>query len=448
MTMPTPTAPQLRRCLGPMAITSQAVATVGLTLTAVINIPAVVSSAGRATWIAYAIALVAIVLVSETLVLFRHEPAQANGIAGYVEAGLGARAGALASWSLLLGYGASFLACLAFLGFYLDRVLTDLGLPVIPVVSFVAGGAVCLWLACRDVRLSTNTMLLTEALSVLIVLGLCVVIVRHGGEHAVVQAMDPVGDSALQVRNGLMIAVLSFIGFESAANLGREALRPERAVPRALRTAVLLAGVLFLVWAVLLSEGLSWLPPSERTGLDPISLLAAQLGHPRDGSWIKVGAFLCLFGSTLGSLTALGRVGLHLAGQALLPPLFGRIHPRFQTPTGALLGLGLPAIGIGAVLLQRGLGANALYELLGGFAVLGFLLVYGLVAAGSLRQPISGCTTLRRRLVGGSCLAAMLTIGIAYLASIVGHQNGLLLSFVVLLATGAAVTNRGRSQPS
>ena len=71
----------LRRSLGPVAIGAQAVGTVGLTLTAVINIPAAAAVAGRATWIAYAIALVAIVLVSETLVLFRHHPAGAAGIA-------------------------------------------------------------------------------------------------------------------------------------------------------------------------------------------------------------------------------------------------------------------------------------------------------------------------------------------------------------------------------
>ncbi|MFM8967075.1 MAG: hypothetical protein ACKOGI_03790 [Vulcanococcus sp.] len=115
-------ANQLHRSLGPVAIGAQAVGTVGLTLTAVINIPAAAAVAGRATWIAYAIALVAIALVSETLVLFRHQPAGAAGIAGYVEQGLGGAMGRLACWALLLGYGATLLACLAFLGFYLEAM--------------------------------------------------------------------------------------------------------------------------------------------------------------------------------------------------------------------------------------------------------------------------------------------------------------------------------------
>ena len=441
----TQTESKLRRCLGPAAITAQAVGTVGLTLTAVINIPQVVSTAGRASWIAYAMALAAIVLVCETLVLFRHQPAQANGIAGYVDLGLGPRAGALASWALMLGYGASFLACLAFFGFYLDRVLIDLGLPVVPLLSYLIGGGLSLLLTCRDVRLSTKTMLLTETISVLIVLALCWAILTRGGEAAVASTLNPSGDSVLQIRSGLMIAVLSFMGFESAANLGTEALRPERAVPRALRTAVLLAGVLFLIWSVLLSEGLNWLPPSARTGLDPISLLAVHLGHPGDGTWIKFGAFLCLLGSTLGCLTALGRVGLHLARLEVLPHRLQRIHPRFQTPDGALLGLGLPAIGIGAGLLLRGLSTTDLYNLLGGFAVLGFLLVYALVASASLRKPLAGSTVLRRRLVGGSCLIGVLAVTIGYLSSVIGQQNELLIGFAALMGLGAAVVAR---QPS
>lgn len=90
-------------------------------------------------------------------------------------------------------------------------------------------------------------MLATEAISVLIVLALCVLVLGHGGSRADLAALDPVGDSAAQIRSGLMVAVLSFIGFESAATLGGETRDPSRVVPRAMRIGVALAGALFLV---------------------------------------------------------------------------------------------------------------------------------------------------------------------------------------------------------
>ena len=426
----------LRRCLGPLEVTAQAIATIGLTLTAVINIPEAMRSAGRGTWISYAIALVAVLLVCETLVLFRRLPPGPRGIAAYVEAGLGARASLLASWTLLLGYGAAFLACLAFLGFYLDRLLVHLGLPGLGVGGFLLGGLACLLLARRDVRLSTGTMLLTESLSVLIVLVLTLLVLRQGGPAQDLRAIDPIGDTRGQVSSGLMVAVLSFIGFESAANLGAEALHPQRVVPRAMRLAVIAAGLLFVLWAVALPEGLGWLPASQRYGLDAVSELADRLGQHGAGLWIRFGTFLCLFGSSLGALNAMGRLAFSLAGARLLPRSLALVDSRAGAPARALSAVALPVIAGGALPVARGLSASQLFDRFGGFAVLAFLLVYGLVALSSLRTPLPGPSARRRWLVGGSCLLAVSAIAIAYLAGVIAQQGPMLLTFAALLLLG------------
>jgi uncharacterized membrane protein SirB2 len=62
-------------------VTAHAVGTVGLTLTALFNIPEVMRTAGDATWIGYGLALVVVLLVVATLVLFRRLPgSQLNGM--------------------------------------------------------------------------------------------------------------------------------------------------------------------------------------------------------------------------------------------------------------------------------------------------------------------------------------------------------------------------------
>lgn len=206
--------PALSRCLGPVAVTAQAVGTVGLTLTAVINIPQVASEAGHSTPLCYALAFGVILLVSETFVLFQQRSAGAEGIAGYIRQGLGDRSGRLGAWLLLIGYGATLAACLAFLGSYLHQLLLHLGIGVAPSLCVLLGGLACLELARRDVRLSTTAMLFTESISVSIVLGLCLLVLIHGGRDADLRAVDPAGDNLVQLRAGLMAAVLSFIGFE------------------------------------------------------------------------------------------------------------------------------------------------------------------------------------------------------------------------------------------
>ncbi|MEY3751278.1 MAG: hypothetical protein RLZZ186_1697 [Cyanobacteriota bacterium] len=437
MTQRAPDPPGLRRCLGPLEVTAQAVGTVGLTLTAVFNIPEAMRTAGAATWISYGLALLVVLLVAETLVLFRRLPGSPGGIAAYVGAGLGARLGATASWTLLLGYGATLVACLLFFGFFLELLLRHLGWQVPQLLAYLLGGLGCLELTRRDVQLSTRTMLLTETISALIILALTLVILRHGWGAPDLRAINPLNDTTAQVRSGLMVAVLSFIGFESAANLGREAMDAERAVPRSIRTAVLLAGVLFMVWGAFLPEGLAWLPPAARQSLDPLSALAEAMGIPGAGLWIKVGAVLCLFGTCLGALTALARLGYGLAEQGLLPPPLARVHPRYGTPARALMAAGLPLLLVGALVVQRQLNISQIFGVFGGFAVLAFLLVYGLVALSSLRVHLPGNSRRRRLIVGGACLAAVGSMAVAYVSGVLGQQNGMLLTFAALLLLGA-----------
>lgn len=431
-----PPGAALPRHLGSLAVFAQAVASIGLTLTAVLNIPQASRSAGRATWICYLVALATILLVSETLVLFRRLPAGPQGIAGYVGGGLGPRAAAGASWTLLLGYATAFLACLAFFGDSLDRLLPHLGLPMLGVGGFLLGGLLCWQMVRRDVRLSAHTMLLTEATSVTILLALTVLVCRQGGPPLLLRELDPVGDGFAQVRSGLMVAVLSFIGFESAATLGGEALRPAVVVPRAMRASVLLAGVLFLIWAVVLPAGLAWLPPAERSGLDPLRDLADQLGQPGAGLWIEAGAFLCLFGTCLGSLTALGRISFALAAAGVLPARLARVHPRFGTPAAALAAVGIPLILGGALPVARGVAVDRQFDLFGSSSVLAFLLVYGLVALAGLRGPLPGTASRRRLLVAGACLLAVGALAVAYLSGVWQQDAALVLSFGALLVAG------------
>lgn len=92
--------------------------------------------------------------------------------------------------------------------------------------------------------------------------------------------------------------------------------------------------------------------------------------------------------------------------------------------------------------MLKALSAQALFDLLGGFSVLGFLLVYGLVAIACLRTPLAGSSPRRRMLVGGTCLVAVLAVALGYLWGVVGHQNGLLLGFVGLMGVGGALVGR------
>ncbi|MEI6830776.1 MAG: APC family permease [Synechococcaceae cyanobacterium ELA445] len=427
----------LQRSLGTLPMLAQALAGIGLTLTAVINIPLIAATAGSGTWICYGVAGLAILLVSETLLVFRHHPAGAEGIAGLVGQGLGDRWGARAAWLLLLAYGSAAVCCLAVFGHYLDGLLRRLDLSLLPVLGFVAGALICLELARRGARLSGVLMLVTEAISTLIVLGLCaVVVIKGAGGHAV--AIAPLTTPLPErVGSGLVIALLSFAGFESAATLGAEALDPDRSLPRALRGSVLIAVVLFLIWGSLLTQGLQQLPVALRQGTEALPALADHLGRPGAGVLIEIGAFLCTFGSSLALLSGLGRVGFALARQGVVPKGWAVVHHRFGTPGRAITVGALVAIGVGLMLARGGLTPYAIYDVCGGFSALAFLLAYLLVAIAGWRHGGDGRPTARVRILCGASAGVLIGILVSFLGGAMGSQGPMLTCFLGALAVGA-----------
>jgi amino acid transporter len=318
--------------------------------------------------------------------------------------------------------------------------LQALGLTLPVLLLFALGGAVAWQLARRDVPVSATTMLASEAVSVLLLMALCIlVLLAAGGRATSMAAPGPLGSD---VGAGLMAAVLSFIGFKSAANLGEEVTSPQQAIPLALRSSVLLAGGVFLFWAVVLTEGLSWLPVSVRQGTDPLLALSAVLHWPLAGRLVELGADLSLFGTSLGSLTAMGRLGYVLAQVRVLPSALAIVDGRFATPARALTASALPALVLGALLLEAGHSPQSLYDGFGGGAVLVFLLVYGLVAMAALVKPLPGTMGARRRWTAGACMVVCTVVLLSYGRTLLQGQPMPLVGGLSILAIGVLLVQR------
>ena len=62
-------------------------------------------------------------------------------------------------------------------------------------------------------------------------------------------------------------------------------------------------------------------------------------------------------------------------GERLLARQLAWVHPRYGTPSRALLAVGLPLLAGWAAVVQRDLSISQIFALFGGFSVLSFLLV-------------------------------------------------------------------------
>ena len=378
------TVPGLRlRCLSFVETLAQSVANISPTLTPVVIVPLVFASAGNGTWVAYLIATVGMVFVGANINEFARRAATPGSLYTFVTRGLGNEAGFVAGWALVSAYLLSGMAVLAGTVNYANLLLDAARLHVPPVVLYGLGAAGVWVIAYRDVRLSTRVMLVLEFASMLLILALGALIMlrRHTGIDAAQFDFGHMGLTGL--RSGLILAVYSFVGYESATTLGDEAHDPHVNIPRSVLWSALVSGAFFMVTAYVAVMGFEGLSGSLGDSTAPFDDLARAYGVPWFGLLISAGAVISLFACTLASVNAAARIIYGMSRQGIFHAQVGRAHRTNQTPHLAVSLCSLAVFVLPAWLLGQGLGVLDIFNDLSTTATFGFLVSYLLVSLGA-----------------------------------------------------------------
>jgi amino acid transporter len=238
---------------------------------------------------------------------------------------------------------------------------------------------ISIWIACRDVKISARLMLWIEATSVTVIVIVVVLLLVRQGRHFDAAQLHLHGMTGSGLRLGLVLALFSFVGFESATTLGSEAHNPLRTIPRAVIQSAALAGAFFTVCAY--AEVLGFHIAGQDLGASqaPMYVLANIGGVPVLGLLIDVGALVSLFAGTLACITAAARVLLQMSHDGLAHESLRATNARHHTPTRAILITGVAAVAPVAVLAARGDSGLDVYGWMGSLATYGFIVAYALV---------------------------------------------------------------------
>jgi amino acid transporter len=238
---------------------------------------------------------------------------------------------------------------------------------------------VSIWIAYRDVKISARLMLWIEALSVTVILIVVILLLARQGWHWDRDQLHLRGMTGSGLRLGLVLALFSFVGFESATTLGSEARNPLRAIPRAVIQSAILAGAFFTLCAY--AEVLGFHTAGQDLGASqaPMHVLAQVAGSPVLGLLIDIGALISLFAGTLACITAAARVLLLMAHNGLVHGSLRATHALNQTPSRAVVITGIAAVLPVVVLAARGASGLDVYGWLGSLATYGFIVAYALV---------------------------------------------------------------------
>jgi amino acid transporter len=370
-----------REALSPMETLAQSVSTIAPTTTPVATIPLVCALAGNGTWFVYVLATVAVLLVAWCVGRFARYSASPGSLYTYAAMILPPWLGAVTAWSLLLAYVATGSSVIG--GFYhyanlLLRDATGHGTSAVLLAVIVTG--VSIWIAWRDVKISARLMLWIEAASLTVILMVVVLVLVRHGFHLDRTQLQLSGVNGSGLRLGLVLALFSFVGFESATTLGAEARNPLKTIPRAVIQSSLLAGAIFTVCAYAEVLGFRTVGQDLGTSPAPMHVLANVGGVPILGPLIDVGALVSLFAGTLACITAAARVLLLMAHNGLAHASLSATHARNETPGRAIAVTGIAAVLPVIVLAGRKSSGLDVYGWMGSLATYGFIVAYALVS--------------------------------------------------------------------
>jgi len=366
--------------LSPLETLSQSISAIAPTTSPALTVPLVFALAGNGTWLAYLLACGATLLIALCIARFARTSASPGSLYKYATDSLPVIGGRTAGWALLLAYSAAGVSVVGgFINYALVLVPAARAIPA-PILALIPIAA-STWFAYRDVQASARLMLWIEAASVsMIALVLLALIFQNGPKLDVPQAtLNGVTPSG--VRLGIVLAIFSFVGFESATSLGHEAKNPLRTIPRAVILSAVLAGLFFLTCCYTETFGFRQLHQDLGSSQAPFRALATLAHLPVFGPLIDIGAFVSMFACTLACITPAARVLLKMAQDGLVHAHLGRTHAKNETPHIAVLAVGLVIAILSVGLTARGVSGADIYGWMGSLSVYGFITVYGLVAA-------------------------------------------------------------------
>ena len=204
----------------------------------------------------------------------------------------------------------------------------------------------------RESAEANNTMVILKIAAILAFVVAGAQYIHPGNWHP----FAPMGWSG--ILTGGSIIFFTYIGFDSVSTAAEEARNPQRDLPIGIIATLIVCTVLYVAVAIVLTGLVPWqsLLDDAAPVVNSLKKLTVATGSPTL-HWVRLGV---LFGAMMGMISSLlvfqlgqARVWFAMSRDGLLPRLFGRVHPRFRTPSTATWIAGF-VVGVPAGILDIG----------------------------------------------------------------------------------------------
>jgi amino acid transporter len=222
-------------------------------------------------------------------------------------------------------------------------------------------------------------MLVLEAASMAFITVLCLVALQFKGFSVDTTQFAPASLNISTLGLGVVVAVFSLVGFESATAFGAEARNPLKAVPWSVIVSLIIAGVFFVFVTYVEIQATNGTKPTLDQLSAPLNTIAGLVHQPWMAVPISVGAMVSFFALNLSCLNAGSRIIYIMGEQGLFHKMTADAHHANETPHIAVFIMGALSFCLPAIGLAGGMAVGDMFNDAGTLAAFGFIVAYILV---------------------------------------------------------------------
>lgn len=198
------------------------------------------------------------------------------------------------------------------------KLIADI--PAFAIVVFITA---LVYIGIYETKVAGNIMVLLKIAILLAVIGI-------GAFYINPDNWSPFAPNGLAgVMKGTAGVFFAYIGFDAISTTAEECKNPRRDLPRSMIYALIITTILYVLISLVLTGMVSY---KELAVNDPLAYAFEKLHLSGLSGIIGISAIIAMAGVLLVFQVGQPRIWMSMSRDGLLPPRFGRLHPKFRTP--------------------------------------------------------------------------------------------------------------------
>ena len=262
---------------------------------------------------------------------------EVGGPYAYARRAFGNFTGFIAGWSLLIAEWSSIavfpLAFVAYLEFFIPHMPQVF--QIIIKFLFVLFLTFINYFGVRQAGKANDILTILKVAPILIftIAGLVYFILKPALLIANFTPIAPLGFGGLG--SAIVLIFWAYVGFELVTVPSDEIIDSKKTIPLAIGIGMGVIALFYIITNFVILGLVPWMQLSISTA--PLSLAGYTLVGAIGAGFLSVGALLSISGSDEAGILSAARIPYAMAADGLLPRMFAKVHPKYETPYVALI---------------------------------------------------------------------------------------------------------------